>query len=99
MLLSLQAASPEQTPTARSATSPAGYNAMASGGSNLAANNPKLRGRVAQQLGPMVRFVSLDGPGKGPLVGEDVEKWFRAETDPSKQPKPRNLAAEWAAAN
>src|SRR5471030_1844512 len=28
------------------------YNAAASGASNFGANNPKLRGRVAQQLGP-----------------------------------------------
>ena len=76
-----------------SATGGSPYNAMASGGSNLAANNPKLRGRVAQQLGPIVRYVSLDGPGKGPLVGEDIEKWFQS----SNGAKPRNLTAEWAA--
>src|SRR5262249_19570291 len=32
------------------------FNAAASGGSNLAASNPKLRGRVAQQLGLIARY-------------------------------------------
>src|SRR5262249_49000643 len=32
------------------------YNAAASGGSNLAASNPKLRGRVAQALGLIARY-------------------------------------------
>jgi potassium-transporting ATPase KdpC subunit len=87
-----------------SATSPS-YNAMASGGSNVAANNPKLRGRVAQQLGPMVRYASPEGPGKGRLVGEDVEQWFQSENDPKKPlhawgNKPRrDLTAEWASGN
>jgi K+-transporting ATPase ATPase C chain len=76
-----------------SATSPSPYNAMASGGSNLAANNPKLRGRVAQQLGTIVRYHSPEGPGKGALVGEDIEKWFQNEN------KRRDLTADWASSN
>src|SRR4051812_45101718 len=56
-----------------SATTP-DYNASASGGSNLAANNPKLRGRVAQALGLIARY-RKDGPRKGAAVGPDVEKW------------------------
>jgi K+-transporting ATPase c subunit len=56
-----------------SATSPTPYNAAASGGSNLAASNPKLRERVARQLGPIVRYAG--GPKKGERVGPDVEKW------------------------
>ena len=79
-----------------SATSPSPYNAAASGASNLAANNPKLRGRVAQQLGTMVRYESADGPGKGGLVGDDVEKWFQSENSPKKGDKRRDLTAEWA---
>jgi K+-transporting ATPase ATPase C chain len=63
--------------------SAAGYNAAASGASNWAANNPKLRFRVARQLGPIVRYAD------GRLVGPDVEHWF-AEKD--------RLAA-WAADN
>jgi K+-transporting ATPase ATPase C chain len=82
-----------------SATSGSAYNVMASGGSNLAANNPKLRGRVAQALGPIVRYKSPDGLGKGKLVGEDVEKWFQKENDPARGDKRRDLAAEWASAN
>src|SRR5262245_37188728 len=35
--------------------SAADYNGAAGGGSNWGANNPKLRDRVAQQLGPIVK--------------------------------------------
>jgi K+-transporting ATPase ATPase C chain len=75
------------------------YNAAASGGSNYGANNPKLRGRVAQQLGPIVRYLSPDGPGTGTLVGPDIEKWFQSENDPKKGEKRRDLSAEWASKN
>ena len=70
-----------------------GYDASASGGSNLAASNPKLRGRIAQTLGPVVRY-RPDGPRKGAMVGPDVEKWFTAESA-----KGRGLTAEWAGKN
>jgi potassium-transporting ATPase KdpC subunit len=73
-----------------SATSDKPYNAMASGASNFAASNPKLRGRVAQKLGPIVRYRSPDGPGKGKLAGEDVETWFQQS---------RDLTAAWADKN
>ncbi len=63
--------------------SAANYNAAASGASNWAANNPKLRFRVARQLGPIVKYTD------GKPVGPDVEKWF-AQKD--------RLAA-WAADN
>jgi K+-transporting ATPase ATPase C chain len=53
-----------------------GYNASASGGSNLAASNPLLRDRVARQLGPIARYA--EGPKKGRRVGPDVEAWFLA---------------------
>jgi K+-transporting ATPase c subunit len=52
-----------------------GYDASASGGSNLSANNPKLRARVAQTLGPIVKY--KNGPKKGQLVGTDIEEWLR----------------------
>lgn len=63
--------------------SAAGYNAAAAGGSNWGANNPKLRDRVAQFLGPVVRYKNREP------VGPDVEKWFAAVPD---------RAAQWAAA-
>jgi K+-transporting ATPase ATPase C chain len=50
-----------------------GYDASASGGSNLAASNPLLRDRVARQLGPVARYED------GKRVGPDVEAWFRAK--------------------
>jgi K+-transporting ATPase ATPase C chain len=63
--------------------SAAGYNAAATGGSNWGAAQPKLRFRVARQLGPVATYAD------GRPVGPDVETWFR-EAD--------RLAA-WAAAN
>ena len=59
-----------------SAASPA-YNATASGATNWAANNYLLRDRVAQQLGPIVRYAS--GPKKGDPVGPDIDRWFQAD--------------------
>lgn len=61
--------------------SAAGYNAAAAGGSNWGASQPKLRARVAQQLGPLVRYRS------GRPVGPDIEAWFAADPD---------RAAAWA---
>jgi K+-transporting ATPase ATPase C chain len=52
----------------------AGYDGGTSSGSNWGANNPKLRDRAAQQLGPIIRF-RKDGPRKGELAGPDIEKW------------------------
>lgn len=63
--------------------SAAGYNAAATSGSNWGAAQPKLRFRVARQIGPVARYAD------GRPVGPDVEAWF-AQSD--------RLAA-WAAAN
>jgi K+-transporting ATPase ATPase C chain len=62
-----------------------GYDASASGGSNLAASNPKLRGRIAQQLGTVARYRD------GKMVGDDVEAWYQAEAA-----RGHDLTAEWA---
>jgi K+-transporting ATPase ATPase C chain len=66
------------------------YNAAASGASNWAANNPKLRFRVARQLGPIVKYVD------GRPVGPEVEEWF-AQQDRLAAWAADNptLAAEW----
>jgi K+-transporting ATPase ATPase C chain len=66
------------------------YNAAASGASNWAANNPKLRFRVARQIGPIVKYID------GKLVGPDIEKWF-AEKDRLAAWATDNptLASEW----
>ncbi len=60
--------------------SAASYNATASGGSNLGANNPKLRDRVAQQIGPMVLYKAGRGTGRTPQ--QDMADWLAA--DPSR---------------
>jgi K+-transporting ATPase ATPase C chain len=65
-----------------------GYNAAASGGSNLAASNPLLRDSVARRLGPITRFGS--GEYAGQAVGPHIEKWFAANP---------GLLRRWAAAN
>jgi K+-transporting ATPase ATPase C chain len=76
-----------------------GYDASASGGSNLGASNPKLRGRAAQALGPVARY-RKDGPRKGAPVGPDIEAWFEGQTDPKPEgQKKRDLVSEWAEAN
>jgi K+-transporting ATPase ATPase C chain len=54
-----------------------GYNAAASGASNWGASNPKLRDRVARQLGPIVKYNS--GVKKDQLVGPDIDAWLTAE--------------------
>ena len=75
--------------------SAASYNATASGGSNWGANNPKLRDRVARQLGPIVKY-NPSGPKKNDSVQTDIETWF-ATHKPAEGEKP--LAAQWAADN
>ena len=74
-----------------SATSPA-YNATASGASNYGASNPKLRDRVAQQLGTMIQYkktirftTGLDLNPRTPQM--DMDDWFIAIPD---------RAAQWA---
>jgi len=68
--------------------SAAGYNAAATGGSNWGASQPKLRDRVAQQLGPLVRYRS------GQLVGPDIVAWHNAI--PGQPPKEdRVIQAEY----
>jgi K+-transporting ATPase ATPase C chain len=71
--------------------SAAGYNAAAAGASNWGASNPKLRFRVARQLGPMVKYADdlANGDRRGKPVGPDIERWL-AEKD---------RLAEWASAN
>jgi len=66
--------------------SAAGFNAAASSGSNLGANNPKLRDRVAQQIGPSVSYragsasAGLDkAHPKTPQA--DIGTWFQAQPD------------------
>ena len=66
--------------------SAADYNAAAAGGSNWGANNPKLRDRVAQQLGSMILYKpgsASAGTGPDPRTPQqDIEAWFTC--DPSK---------------
>jgi K+-transporting ATPase c subunit len=62
------------------------YDASSSGGSNLSANNPKLRARVAQTLGPIVKYRS--GPKKDQPVGPDIVQWFRQKQFKDKPPLP-----------
>ncbi len=65
--------------------SAASYNATASGGSNWGANNPKLRDRVAQQLGPIVVYKkgsrSIQRGSEARTPQQDMEVWFAAVPD------------------
>jgi len=56
-------------------STPNGYDARASGPSNLAASNVKLRNQVARLLGGNARFRSPKDK-EGQPVGPDVEAWF-----------------------
>jgi len=57
--------------------SAASFNATASGASNWGASNPKLRDRVARQLGPIVKYNPYpDGTGRETTVQKDIESWF-----------------------
>lgn len=73
--------------------SAASYNGAASGASNWGANNYKLRDRVAQMLGPIVKY--RGGPKKGKLVAEDIEAWFREQEDQAKVKKEPGVVAQW----
>lgn len=74
--------------------SAASYNGAASGASNWGANNPALRARVAQALGPIVKY-GAKSPKKGQSVGPDVETWFREW--PAKHPDDKGgIVAKWA---
>jgi len=57
--------------------SAASYDASASASSTLAASNYALRNRVANALGPIVKYKS--GPKSGQLVGSDIEAWFQQD--------------------
>lgn len=64
--------------------SAASFNAAAAGGSNWGANNPKLRDRAAQQLGPMIQYkkdsVSVGRDSAKPRTPQqDIEEWFGKE--------------------
>lgn len=71
--------------------SAASYNAAAAGGSNWGANNPKLRDRVAQQLGPIIQYKkgshSAGAASEPRTPQQDIEAWFAAKPD---------RAADWA---
>src|SRR6266481_9073823 len=57
--------------------SAASYDGSASASSALSASNYMLRYRVAQQLGPIVKYKS--GPKAGQLVAPDIEAWFQQD--------------------
>ncbi len=66
------------------------YNATASGCSNLAGNNYALRDRMAQQLGPIVKYAG--GMKKGKPVGPDIETWFQKDQLGGQ----KGIVAQWA---
>lgn len=65
--------------------STAGYNGTASGASNWGANNPKLRDRVAQFIGPMVQYKKANrfyaGAEPTKAVQRDIATWFASKPD------------------
>lgn len=70
------------------------YKADASGASNWAASNYKLRERVARALGPIVKY-GPQHPKHGQPVGPDVEAWFQRDRYDGKPA----IVAQWARAH
>jgi len=60
--------------------SAATYNAAAAGASNWGANNPKLRDRVCQQLGPLVVY-KAGSKSAVHTPQQDIEAWFAAKPE------------------
>ncbi len=73
--------------------SAASYDASAGTSSALSASNYMLRYRVAQALGPIVKYKS--GPKAGQLVAPDIEAWFQQDSFGG-QP---HIVAQWADAH
>jgi potassium-transporting ATPase KdpC subunit len=73
--------------------SAASYNAAASASAALAASNYALRSRVANTLGPIVRYKS--GPRAGQLVAPDIERWFQKDTFGGAP----SIVSQWATAH
>jgi K+-transporting ATPase ATPase C chain len=73
--------------------SAASYDGSASASSALSANNYMLRYRVAQALGPIVKYKS--GPKAARLVAPDIEAWFQQDSFGG-QP---HIVAQWADAH
>jgi K+-transporting ATPase ATPase C chain len=70
--------------------SAASYDGSASSSSALGVSNYALRGRVAQFLGPIVKY---DGGSKaGQLVAPDIEQWFQQD----KYQGSPHVVAQWA---
>jgi len=70
-----------------------GYNAAASGASNLGASNPALRARVAQALGTIVKYRGKSPTGN--TVQKDIELWFQqwSKNHPTEEV---GIVAKWA---
>jgi potassium-transporting ATPase KdpC subunit len=78
--------------------SAADYNAAAAGASNWAASNPKLRSRVARQLGPIVKYADdpANGDHRGKPVGPDLQgvpfdTWLQKHPDALLQKVPADI--------
>src|SRR5262249_35351150 len=71
------------------------YNAAAAGASNWGANSPKLRDRVARQLGPIVKY-NPSAAKKDASVQKDIEAWFTGSTPKAGEPA---LVVRWARDN
>jgi K+-transporting ATPase ATPase C chain len=70
--------------------SAASYNGSASSSSALSVSNYALRNRVANMLGPIVKYKG--GSKDGQLVGPDIEHWFQKDIYQSSP----HIVAQWA---
>src|SRR5262249_23649942 len=75
--------------------SAADFNAAASAATNWGASNPLLRDRVAQALGPIVKYAQ--GPKNGQTAGEDVVQWLQEQVkDDGKAETEKRFLPSWA---